>query len=99
LSSSLLSKRRDAFDRSDDRTHVMGGVPLEQVDEASRMQRKRNATRDPAQDSAAKRRRIHFAEVSERERVRGAASVDRALPSPGRRLSAALDLSLRERFA
>jgi hypothetical protein len=28
------------------------------------MQRMRNATRDPAQDSAAKRRRTHFAEVS-----------------------------------
>src|SRR5215207_9661803 len=34
-----------------------------------RMQRKRNATRDPAQDSAAKRRQTHFAEVSERERL------------------------------
>ena len=29
-----------------------------------RMQRKRNATRDPAQNSAAKRRQTHFAEVS-----------------------------------
>ena len=69
-----------------------GDKPLKEIGGRTILERAMIEPRAPASPEGRGR-------VGGADRVRGAPSVDRALPSPGRRLSAALDLSLRERFA